>query len=97
MRKLITGTCVSRLHTHARADTPYTSPHHIYEHVNVTQTWALHTHLACTHPHPLDHLHSHIIEPIKEMSLISRGVPALVNHRGFLAGAGDMRRSLSYL
>lgn len=45
----------------------------------------------------LGHLHSHIMEPIKEMSLISRGVLALVNHRGFLAGAGDMQSSLSSL
>lgn len=48
------------------------------------------------HPIPA-HLHSHIMEPIKEMSLISGGVPALVHHWGFLAGAGDTRSSLSSL
>lgn len=46
---------------------------------------------------PWAHLHGHIVEPIKEMSLISRGAPALVNHRGFLAGSGDMQGSLSSL
>lgn len=48
-------------------------------------------------PTPRGHLHSRIIEPIKEMSLISGGVLALVNHRGFLAGAGDTQSSPSYL
>lgn len=48
-------------------------------------------------PPPRGRLHSHIIEPIKEMSLISGGVLALVNHRGFLAGAGDMQGALRHL
>lgn len=46
---------------------------------------------------PPGHFHSRIIKPIKEMSLIRRGVPALVYHWGFLAGAGDMQSSLSFL
>lgn len=67
--------------------------------------WVLHTRtctftLTHTHTHSsrtLAHLQSCIIKPIKEMSLISRGVSALVHHWGFLAGAGDMQSSSSSL
>lgn len=101
-RKPAAGTFTGLPHTHMHAHTPSTPPHtctngnslnvgvahtnmHIYTHT--------HTHSSRT----LAHLQSCIIKPIKEMSLISRGVSALVHHWGFLAGAGDMQSSSSSL
>lgn len=85
---------------HTYADTPITHTHMQAE-MDIAWTWRphTHTHIYLTHAHTSTpgHLHSHIIEPIKEMSLISRGVRVLVNHWGFLAGVGDMQSSPSSL
>lgn len=95
VRKLITGTCMGCPPTHTHADTPNATPppRHACTNGHSAGVDIAHTFNGATRTHTrtLGHLHSHIIEPIKEMSLISRGVLALVNHWGFLAGAGDMQ------
>lgn len=97
-RKPAAGTFTSLPHTHMHAHTPST---HTCTNGHSLNVGVAHTHIHIyTHTHSsrtLAHLQSCIIKPIKEMSLISRGVSALVHHWGFLAGAGDMQSSSSSL
>lgn len=62
------------------------------------QTGSIRTHAFIAHAATRRcHLGSRTIKPIKEMSLISRGVPGLVHHGAFLAGAGDVQGALRHL